>query len=253
MRKTKLGAVLASLALTSGSAAVLAAAPAHADDTPTTVQLVFTDPESGARYSGWRVIYGHVVEATFTTEISDGTDTVPTVGTATLQRRLPGKTWQDQETDEDLTDGAAFTSPKAKSNAVYRVQYSGGTDGVSVWTPSTSNTVKLVTYWGFNRPKGKWHGGLAFTWSATLAPHVKHHRVEIQVKRGTWKKYKVVHTNAKSRWSVRVKGGHNRWVHYRALVAGTKQLHAAMNRAKFMVTFSRTATTHRTARVLTQR
>jgi hypothetical protein len=250
MRTTKLGAVLASLALTTGTAAVLVAAPAQAD-TPTNVQLTFTDPSDGHQYSGWRALYGTRV-ATLTTAISDGT-TTPTVGSATLQRRLPGGNWTDQQTDADINDGVTFSSPKALSNAVYRVQYSGGTDGGSnTWSPSTSNTVKVVTYWRFKRIKAHWHGGLAYTWSATLAPHVRHHRVLIQVKHGSWKKYKVVHTNARSRWSVRVKAGHNHWVKYRAVVARTKTLHKNWSLARFKVTFNRNAAL-RTSRVFTQR
>lgn len=249
MRTTKLGAVLASLAITTGTAAVLAAAPAQAD-TPTTVKLSFTDPSDGTQYAGWRALYGDRV-ATLTTVISDGT-TTPTVGSAILQRRLPGDDWTDQQTDANVSDGVTFTSPRALSRAVYRVQYSGGTDGINTWSPSTSNTVKVVTYWKFNRVKGTYHRRLAFTWSGTLAPHVKHHRVVIQVKHGSWRKYKVVHTNVKSRWSVRVQGGHNRWVHYRAVVAGTNTLHKSYSLAKFKVTFNRTAS-RSSDRILTQR
>jgi len=252
MRRTKLAAVVASLAVTSGGAAVIVAAPAAADDTPTTVSLSFTDPDSGKSYTGWRVLYGDTV-APLAVTISDGTDTAPPVGAATLQRRLPGKDWKDQETDEDLTDGVAFSNFKALSNAGYRVQYSGGTDDTTEPALTTSNTVKVLAYWNFKPTKAKYKGGLAFKWWGALAPHVKHHRVVIQVKHGTWKKYKVVRTNARSRWSVRVKAGHNHWVRYRAVVAGTKKLHKNGTAAKFMVTFSRTPVSHRSSHVLTQR
>lgn len=257
MRRTKLGAVLASLAVTTGSAAVLAAAPSHADTpvttpTPTTVTLTFTDPATGTQYSGWRAFYGTRV-GTLTTVISttDGTPS-PTNGSAILQRRLPGRDWRDQQTDADISDGVTFTSPKALSNAVYRVEYSGGTDGTTVWSPSTSNTVKVVTYWKFTHLHAKWHGGLSYTWFGTVAPGVKNHKVHIQVKHGSWKPYKVVRTNAKSQWSVRVKAGHNRWVKYRAVVAGTRTLHKSWTLARFMVTFNRTAA-RTPSRTLSQR
>jgi hypothetical protein len=239
MRRTKLGAALASLAVTTGTAAVVSAAPAQAD-TPTTVQLTFTDPSDGQQYTGWRALYGTQV-ATFTTVISDGA-TTPTVGTATLQRRLPGRSWTDQQTDDNLVDGVTFATPKAQSNASYRVEYSGGTDGGSnTWSPSTSNTVQVITYWKFTHLHAKWHGGLSYTWFGAMAPSVKSHKVTIQVKQGSWKRYKVVRTDSRSHWSVKVQAGHNRWIQYRAVVDGTRTLHKNYSLATFKVTFNRTA------------
>jgi hypothetical protein len=258
MRTTKLGATLASLAITAGGATLLATTPAQAAapaTTPTTVQLSFTDPGTGNQYSGWRALYGDRV-GTLTTVISDGT-AAPTAGSATLQRRLPGHGWTTSQTDADVSDGVTFTSPKALSNATYRVQYSGGTSvdtgsGTTTWDPSTSNTVQVLTYWKFTHLGYKWHGGLDFTWHGALSPHAKHHRVVIQVKRGSWKNYKVVRTNNKGHWSVRVRSGHNHWVHYRAVVAGTKTLHKNYTLAKFRTTYSRNEPAP-TARLLTRR
>jgi hypothetical protein len=251
MRMTKLGAAMASLAITTVGATALATAPAQAGvtaGTPTTVHLSFTDPATGHQYSGWRVLYGDHV-AIITTVISDGTN-APTAGTATLQRRLPGAGWKTLQTDSDLTDGVTFNSPKAAGNAFLRVEYSGGTDGTTTWTASTSNQTQILTYWNFHM-KLKFVGRTGVMYG-TLSPHVKNHRILIQVQHNGWKKYKVIHTDGKSHWSARVTPGHNRYITYRAVVAGTKSLQKSDATAKFKLTFNRTDPSP-SARVLTQR
>jgi hypothetical protein len=188
--------------------------------------------------------------ATLTTTISDGT-AAPTNGTATLQRRLPGKTWKTTATDTDVSDGVAFTSPKAVSNAFYPVQYSGGTDGVTTWAASTSNAVQVLTYWNFHEKirfvgtQGLMHG--------VLSPHVKRHRILIQVKHGSWKRYKVIRTDRRSRWSVRVAPGRGHYTQYRAVVAGTKRLQKSYALAKFKITYQRIQAPTTSARTISRR
>jgi hypothetical protein len=256
MHMTKLGAVLASLAITAGTAAVVAEAPARADTTgttPTTVQLSFTDSSTGQQYSAWRALYGSRV-ATLTTTISDGTDAAPTVGSAILKRKLPGGSWKTQATDADLTDGATFTSPRALGNAQYRVEYTGGDDtatgGTTAWAASTSNVVQVMTYWNFHA-KGRFVGRQG-VWYGTLSPHVRNHRILIQVKRGSWQRYRVIRTDRKSHWSVRVTPGHNRYLKYRAVVAGSKKMQKSYALAKFELTYHR-APAPTSARVLIRR
>lgn len=257
MRRPKLTAVLTSLCVATAGTTALVAGPAHADDTPipTTVQLSFTDPSDGTQYGAWSALYGDPV-GPLTGAVSDGT-APPPVGTATLEQRLPGGDWTaTTQVDDDVSDGVTFTTPKARSNVRYRVQYAGGTDDATLttWSPSTSNSVRVLAYWKFKPTKARYRHGLVFTWWGALAPRVDHHKVLIQVKNGSsWKKYKVVRTNAKSRWKVRVKAGHNRWVRYRAVVTRTKTLHKNGTAAKFKVRFNRTADDHPSPRALIRR
>jgi hypothetical protein len=218
MRLTTLGAALASLALSAGTTAVLAAGPAHAQtDTPTQVST------SLGGYGKLTAYYGTYL-GTFSTQISDGTDPV-TVGSARLQEMQPGKSWKSVKTDDDVSDGVSFGQygSKAKGNVKYRVHYLGGTDDETATTygDSFSNTVVVRTAWNMHenvtpycQPRCRFFG--------KLSPKAKHHKVLIQVKHHGWKRYKVVHTNSRSHWSVVCKPTRGAGTTYRAVVAATK-------------------------------
>jgi hypothetical protein len=219
MRTTKLGAVLASLALTTGTAAVLAAGPATAQsDTPTQVALTL------GGNAGVTARYGTFI-GTFSTQVTTDGITPVTAGTTKLQRKLPGKDWRNVKTDDDASDGVSFGTygDTARGNVKYRAHYLGGTDNgtATTYAASYSNTVIVRTAWNLNdhgvcSPKCRIYG--------KLAPKSKHHKILIQAKHGSWKRYKVVHTNARSHWSASVKPTRGNGTKYRAVVAGTKHL-----------------------------
>lgn len=219
MRSTKLGAVVASLALTAGTAAVLAAGPAQAQtDTPTQSALTL-----GGRV-GVAAPYGTSL-GTWSAGVSDGVNPV-TVGSADLQRKLPGQDWKTARTDSDISDGISFGSygTKAKGNAKYRMHYLGGTDSgtATTYADSYSNTVNVKTAWnlhdqGICAPRCKIYG--------KLAPKARHHKMVVQaLHHGTWKRYDVIHTNRRSHWTAFVKPTRGRGTKYRVVVAGTKHL-----------------------------
>jgi hypothetical protein len=216
MRRTKLSAVVASLAVTSGMAAVLAAAPAQAD-TPTQTSL-----NVGGR-TGVTALYGSYI-GTITAQVTDGSSPA-TIGSADLQQRLPGKGWKVVKTDHNAADGVTFGryGSKAKSNVKYRVHYLGGTDPVStaVYAPSFSNTVIVKTAWGL-APHAVC--GTHCRFFGKLSPKSKHHKILIQVKHHGWKRYKVLHTDKRSHWTVSVKPSRGGGTYYRAVVAKTKTL-----------------------------
>ena len=221
MRTTKLGAVLASLAITTGTAAVLAAGPAQADtEVPTQVTL------SQGGHGSVAALYGTYL-GTFSSQVTttDGTNTPVTFGSAELQQKLPGKDWKIAKTDDDVSDGVSFGSygSKAKGNVRYRVHYLGGTDTTTATTydESYSNTLIVRTAWNLHpqascQPRCRFFG--------KLSPTAKHHKVLIQVKHHGWKRYKVVRTNKHSRWSAFVKPSRGNGTYYRAVVAGNKNL-----------------------------
>jgi len=211
MRTTKLGAVLATLAITTGTAAVLQAGPAQAA-TPT----VTTFLASGG---------GHQVTATYHNSIglsgnvTDSVGAPVTAGDAVLQRKLPGKAWKNIATDS-TPDSVYFgnTGSRATGNMQYRVHYLGGTDGTSTWDPSFSSAVTVRTMWNLHE-SGTCVGGCRFF--GKLSPKAKNHKVLIQVKHGSWKKYKVVRTNRRSHWSAKVVATWGKGTLYRAVVAKT--------------------------------
>lgn len=216
MRFTKLGAALASLALTAGTATLLAAGPAQADTaTQTSLDL--------GGNTAWKVLYGSYL-GTFGTQITDGTNQVM-VGAADLQQKLPGKDWKTVKSDADVSDGVSFGQygSKARQNVKYRVHYLGGTDTdtATTYTESFSNTVVVLTAWDLH-PKALCQSRCRFY--GKLSPKAKHHKVLIQVKHHGWKRYRVVHTNSRSHWSAFVKPSRGKGTYYRAVVARTKHL-----------------------------
>jgi hypothetical protein len=230
MRTTKVGAVLASLAITAGTATLLAAGPAQANTT-TTVQLTFTDPNSGQQYTGWRAPYGTDL-GTLTSQVTtDGVTPVP-VGAADLQQKLPGKDWKVARQDLDVSDGIDFGSygSKARGNVKYRVHYLGGTDATTMTTydASYSNAVSVITLWKIKDTSACPMGHHCHI-SGRLVPKAKHHKILVQVKHGGWKKYRVLHTNRKSKYRVGVTGS-RKGTKYRIIIAGTKKIAATEKR-----------------------
>src|SRR6188472_182895 len=133
MRTTTLGAVLASLAITGGTAAVLGAGPAEAatptTTAPTTARLAINQHTTVVAHYGDQIGY---LEAS----VSDSNGGGVYAGRAVLQRRLPGKGWAKVRTDDDGTDGIGFGAYRshAKGNVLYRLHYLGGTDGANSFT-----------------------------------------------------------------------------------------------------------------------
>lgn len=231
MRTTKLGAVLASLAVTTCGTAVLAAAPAQAGTAATVTTSAL---QIGGR-TGIAALYGTNV-GTLSGQVSDGANP-PTVGAADLEQRLPGKGWKTVKTDHSAADGVSFGSygSKAKGNVKYRVHYLGGTDSgtATTYAASYSNTVIVKTAWNLHphalcTTKCRFYG--------KVSPTAKHHKVVIQVKHHGWKHYKTLHTDSHSRWSAVVKPSRGNGTYYRAVVKKTKNLIAYYPVGRFFIT-----------------
>lgn len=216
MRTTKLGAVLASLAVTAGTATVLATGPAQAETaTPTKVTLQL------GGYTSLTMAYGSFLGG-FSGAVTAGSDSVY-VGSAKLQRRLPGKSWRNVKTDALMPylDFGSYGS-KARGNVKYRVHYLGGAGtGTTTYAPSYSNVVTVRTAWNLH-PKASCTTRCRFY--GKLNPKAKHHKIVIQVKHHGWKRYQVIRTNRRSHWTVFVKPSRGNGTYYRAVVAGTKHL-----------------------------
>ena len=216
MRTSKLGAVLASLAITTGTAAVLGAGPAQAA-TPAQVTLSLGGVSNVvAAYKDYVGFFSGGVSYT----APDTSTAAVTAGDAVLQRKLPGQAWRNVKTDvdADFLDYGTY-GEHATGNMQYRVHYLGGTDGTTTWDPAYSNVVAVHTLWKLNE-----HGSCAghCRFYGHLSPKAKHHKVTIQVKHGGWQKYKVVKTDAKSRWNAAVVATFGKGTLYRAVVGRTR-------------------------------
>lgn len=221
MRTSRLGAVLASLAVTTGTVLVLAegstqaAAPAA-----TTAALAINQHSTVKAQYGDPVGY---LEASVADSNGGGVYT----GSAVLEQRVPGSGWAEVKTDGDGTDGLSFGSygSHAKGNVRYRLHYLGGTDADTLVTyaPAYSNVVTVVTLWGFKDtsscPNGHCHI------SGRLIPRTKHHRIVVQVKHGAWKPYRAVRTSSQGTYRIDVTGS-PRGTKYRIIIARTKTITA---------------------------
>jgi hypothetical protein len=218
MRTTKLGAVLATFAITTGTAALLAETPAQSD-TPaaTTAKLAIDQHTTVVGQYGDLIGYLEI-------NISDVNGGGVYTGSADLQQRLPGKSWATVKTDNDGTNGINFGSYGShdKGNLKYRIHYLGGTDANTsiTYAPSYSNVVTVRTLWNLHED-GTCVGGCRFF--GKLSPNARHHKVLIQVKHGSWKKYKVVKTDSRSHWNARVVATFGNGTYYRAVVGRTKR------------------------------
>jgi hypothetical protein len=221
MRSTKLGAALASLAITAGTTTLLVAGPAQAD---TATQITLTLSGQTSAVAPYRTDIGLL-----SSQVSDGVNPV-TVGSVDLEQKLPGKDWKVVKTDDDLTDGVSFGSygSRAKGNVKYRAHYLGGTDGVTTWDPARSDVVIVITLWRIRDTSGCPNGHCHV--SGRLGPSTRHHKVLVQVKRsGAWHRYRVLHTSRKSTYRVAVSGS-RRGTHYRIIIAGTRHITATEKR-----------------------
>jgi hypothetical protein len=245
MRTTTLGAVLASFAITAGAAAVLTAAPAHA---ATPVQVTLSLDGKSQVVAPYKAFVGGFFSGAVSYTLPDSSTAPVTAGDAVLQRRLPGKAWQDVRTDPgpDSLDYGTYGS-HANGNTQYRVHYLGGTDGTTTWDPAFSAPVTVLTLWDLNE-HGSCVGHCRFY--GHLSPRAKHHTVTIQVKHGSWKTYKVVKTDARSRWSAAVVATFGKGTYYRAVVRGTKNEVAT---ASGVYRFYKVRTSHPLARAAASR
>jgi hypothetical protein len=211
MRMTKLGVIVASLALTAGTASVLAAGPADAA-TATKAKLTINGKHKA------KGVYGSLV-GLLDGSVTDASGNPVDGGSAALQRKLPGKGWKTIKTDDDASfvDFGSAGS-KAKGNAAYRVRYSGD----STYSATTSNVVTVTTLWKV-KDTSACPGGHCHI-SGKLTPKAKHKKLVVQVKVGHWKRFKVLHTSAKSKYQVGVSTRGGKPTHYRLLIPGTKSI-----------------------------
>jgi hypothetical protein len=211
MRMRKLGAVAASLAVVAGTTAILAAAPADAA-TATKAKLTINGHKKATGP------YGQLVGFLDGSVTSSGSPVDG--GEADLQAKTPGKGWKTvkKDTDASFLDFGTFGS-KAKGNVAYRVRYLGD----ATFAPSTSGIVVVTTLWKF---KNTSFCPTSCHVSGKLSPKAKHLKVTIEVKHGSWKKYKVVHTNAHSMFKAGVAASGGKGTAYRVIFAGTKQITA---------------------------
>lgn len=231
MRMTKMGATLASLAITTAGAALLAGTPAHAADSelavtpaPTTARLAIN------QQTAVKALYGNPI-GYLEPAVADENGGLVYTGSAVLQRRLPGRTWTDVRTDGDTSDGISFGSygHTATSNVRYRFHYLGGTDpNTSItYAPSVSNVVTVTTYWNFKDtsacPNGRCHI------SGRLIPRTAGHKIVIQVKHGSWQRYRILHTSSRGTYRVGVTGS-PAGTKYRMIITATKRLTATQKR-----------------------
>jgi hypothetical protein len=223
MQINKLAVVLASLATAAAMTAVLDAAPAQAATASKATLDLSGDTRVQGTYGDFVGIFGGGV----TYIEADATTTTVNDGIAKLERRLPGGSWGVVRTD----DSAGFLyfgsyGSHARGSARYRVHYLGGTGTDAggnpiTWDPTYSNVVTVGTFWNLNdyghcTPGCHLHG--------RLAPKSTHHRVVIQAKHGVWKRYKVVHTDSRSRFRAYVTPTGGNGTKYRIVVAATPKL-----------------------------
>jgi hypothetical protein len=212
MRLTKLAAVAAALVVTAGTTAVLETAPASAA-TATKAKLDISGKKSA------KGAYGDYV-GLFGGSVKDGSGNDVGSGVADLQRKLPGKAWKT--IGSDTSPGFLYFGPvgsTAKGNAKYRVHFRGDT----TYAASYSNVVTVTTRWKVKDTSACPHNHNCHI-SGKLSPKAKHKKLVVQVKHGKWKKYRVLHTNAKSKYKVGVTGSRGNGTKYRLLVPGNKSI-----------------------------
>src|SRR5512132_3482226 len=116
MRMTKIGSCLASLAVTAGTTAVLAAAPSQATTVEATTATLTINQHTTVKGQ-----YGNLI-GYLEASVADSHGGGVFAGSAVLQQRLPGKSWSKVKTDGDISDGVRFGSygSHAKGNVRYR-------------------------------------------------------------------------------------------------------------------------------------
>ena len=204
MRIAKLGGIVTALVLAAGTTAVLTAVPAQAANSTTANLDISGRTHTKGTYGDYVGLLGGRV----TYQESDGTTLDVNAGPADLERKLPGGRWKVVKTDDD----AGFLywgtyGSTARGNALYRAHYLGGTgtdlngDPIT-WDPSYSNVVTVGTFWKLARDASSCVPRCHL--AGRIAPAVSHHKLVVQVKHHSWKRYKVTHTNRHSRFRVSV-------------------------------------------------
>jgi hypothetical protein len=223
MRRSQFYGALAATALALGVTATVAA-PAQAS-TPTTISF---DLSGHTHVKGTYGDYLGSLGGSVSYTQDDGTSADVYDGTAQLERLLPGQDWQvvAQDTDPGFLYFGNVGS-RAKGNAEYRVHYLGGTytdanNNPVALDPSYSGVVTVGTFRKLNDQGGSC-GRHGCPLSGHIQPTYKHKKVLIQIKRPhhSWKKYKVVRTNKKSRFHASVARA-RKTVGYRIVVKGNK-------------------------------
>jgi hypothetical protein len=247
MRTTRLGAVLASLATTTGTLALVAVGPTQASAPEATTATLAINQHTQVKGQ-----YGDLVGFLDAT-VTDSNGAGVFAGSAVLERQLPGRSWATVKTDSDGTDGFDFGSygSHAKGNVRYRLHYLGGTDaGTSVtYAPAVSGVVKVVTLWGFKDtsacPNGHCHI------SGRLIPKTARHKIVVQVKHGSSVPYRVVRTSSTGSYRVGVTGS-RKGTRYRMIITGTPSITATMKGYRVIRVTARTGTAARTITRLAQ-
>lgn len=226
MRRSKVLAAFATVAMSVGATAVIAA-PAHAD-TPTTIKFDIDGKSQVQKvYNDYLGSLGGGV--TYVSATSGETLEADN-GNADLEALKPGGAWTVVATDDTPSFFYfANAAQKAKGNVQYRIHYLGGTytdaNGVAhTLDPSYSGVVTVKTYYKIT-VSSPCSGGCKYI--GKIAPKYKHKKVLMQVKRnGHWKKYSVVKTNAKSKFVARVHASRGKGTIYRCVVKGSKNVQA---------------------------
>jgi hypothetical protein len=236
MRATKLGAVLASLTITAGAVAVLATGPAQAVDTTATTAKLTMNQQT--RIKGQ---YGDLI-GYLEASVADPNGGSVYTGSAVLQRRLPGRSWADAKTDPDTSDGVRFDSygSHARGNVQYRFHYLGGTDPdtSTTYDPSYSNSITVTTLWNFKDTSACPHGHCHI--SGRLIPRTARHKITVQVKHGSWQRYRVVRTTSRGAYRIAVAGSRS-GTKYRMIIARTRSITATSKRYQVVTVSGRSA------------
>ncbi len=217
MRTTRLGAVLASLAIPPARRRLLAQPP-HRPPRPaaTTTKLALN------QHKTVEGVYGQLV-GSLRGNIADDHGGLVFAGTAVLQRQLPGKGWKNVKSDHDGAGRDRFGTngqPRQGQRAVPRAL--PGWDGPHTPRPALrrSPTSSLVTLLEAQRVTASCAADA--TSAASWARRPSTTRSRSRSSTAGWKRYKVVHTNAKSKWTVAVTAHARQGTLYRAVVGGTK-------------------------------
>lgn len=213
MRITRLVAGAVSVGLL-GLAPVALSAPAEAAVTVTTASTL-TSTKNVYVY-GERIFFDAAVTTT-------DPERPYAPGSATLYMMKAGSSAWEPVSSDDGVSYLYFTNVKARSNALYKVVYPGGTDTYDgdVFLPSESLPFELKTTRKVTIGKAK----AKLTIKGKVAPKYKKKKVKIQIKKGKkYVKYRTIKTNKKSKFQVRLpaprRGGK---LFFKITVPGNKQ------------------------------
>lgn len=200
--RLRVASLATATALLGSGIAVVASAPAHAAD----VDVAVTSWTKSAQVGKNVTIKGTITDA-------EG-DPV-TTGIAGLARKVGNGDWQPVK-DDQSPQTFRFTDKPTRATS-YRVVYADQT-GTQAYS-SVQMHVKVHRAVGRPRLLPR-KGALA----GPVKPAYKHSRVVIQeraIGSGPWERVKVVKTNAKSHWVLRVP---KKYMHYRAVVRASHGL-----------------------------